>query len=294
MEAYLFIITASILFSIQFAFTKKYQTSAGTGMKSSFLYNALSPVAFFLIMFFIDGCKLQFTTFSIVMSLLWAIVCNVITFYSIQALALGSVSNYSLFLLGGGMILPAIYGAIWGGDTFGIFKIIGILLVLAAVCIKIDFKEKADKRATFAFIMLFLLNGLVGILASIYQSDLLPFARPSATQYSIQRALATILVGALLFGGCVLFGKNETQEQTLSDHLKASPWAAISGLINGVANLLLLFSLVTIEPSLQYPIITGGSIFLSALVGLIFKEKPDKRTWIAVALAVAGTIVMVF
>ena len=78
------------------------------------------------------------------------------------------------------------------------------------------------------------------------------------------------------------------------NYVKASPWAAIGGLINGVANLLLLFSLTTLEPSLQYPIITGGSIFLSALIGLVFKEKPNTKTWISVAFAVVGTIIMIF
>ena len=67
-----------------------------------------------------------------------------------------------------------------------------------------------------------------------------------------------------------------------------------SGWVNGVGNLLLLLALQTLQPSLQYPIITGGSIFLSVLIGLIFfKERADKRTWLSVVVAVLGTIAII-
>ena len=65
------------------------------------------------------------------------------------------------------------------------------------------------------------------------------------------------------------------------------------GVLNGVANLLLLLSLKELAPSLQYPIVTGGTIFLSAVFGLlVYKEKPTARVWCSVALAVVGTVVM--
>lgn len=294
MKEYIFIIAASMMFSVQFAFTKKYQQTAGTDLKASFLYNALSPILFALIMFFYDKCTLSITPFALIMSLLWAVVSNVITYFSIKALALGSLSNYSLFLLAGGMVLPAVYGAFFG-DEFTLPRILGILLVLVAVFIRLDRKEKIEKKTILCFFMLFLLNGLISVIASIYQSDLFPFDKVSSTQFAQLRAWTTVLVGAIAFCVCwILEHKKGADSVGLKSYLTASPWAAISGLINGVANLLLLFALLVLEPSLQYPIITGGSIFLSVLVGLFFKEKPDRRTWMAVAFAVAGTIVMVF
>lgn len=325
--AYLFILTSTVLFSVQFAFTKKYQTMAGTGMGAAFFFNAVSPLVFALLLLLLDGCKWEITSFSVLMSFLWAVISNAITYFSIKALSLGSVSNYSLFLLGGGMILPAIYGAVWGKDAFGAYKVIGIFLILSAVCIKINRKEKADKTAFLCFFVLFVLNGLISILASIYQSDL-PFFKPSETQFAIQRAFMTVAVGTLAFF-CLTVQKVRTihnaqtiqalqttqaaqkvcpaqtvyimqGEKTEKDkkicgkqYIKAAPWAVAGGLANGAANLLLLYSLLTLEPSLQYPIVTGGSILLSTVIGIYFKEKPDLRTWISVGLALFGTIVMV-
>ena len=330
--AYLFILTSTVLFSVQFAFTKKYQTMAGTGMGAAFFFNAVSPLVFALLLLLLDGCKWEITSFSVLMSFLWAVISNAITYFSIKALSLGSVSNYSLFLLGGGMILPAIYGAVWGKDAFGAYKVIGIFLILSAVCIKINRKEKADKTAFLCFFVLFVLNGLISILASIYQSDL-PFFKPSETQFAIQRAFMTVVVGALAFSflnvrkvrtirtvrdvqavqkvrstqticpvqipkqartAQIVRKKTEKDKEICGkQYIKAAPWAVAGGLANGAANLLLLYSLLTLEPSLQYPIVTGGSILLSTVIGIYFKEKPDLRTWISVGLALLGTIVMV-
>ena len=148
MDPYLLITTASLLFSIQFVFTKKYQTAAGADLKATFLYNAISPIGFAIVVLIMEKCKVDFTFFSFLLAMAWAIFCNAITYFSIKALSLGSISNYSLFLMAGGMMLPTVYGAFFG-DSFGIFKILGISLVLFAVLMRINLKEKADKTAHY-------------------------------------------------------------------------------------------------------------------------------------------------
>ncbi len=291
----LYICIASILFSIQPAFTKQYQRNAGDGLKSSFLYNVTSPLLFIAIMFFYEGMKLDFTVYSFVMAMVWAIVCNAMSFFQIKALSYGNVANYSLFLLGGGMLIPVVYGAIFG-DDFGACKIIGTVLVCVAILIKINPKEKSRAGSLFSLIMIFILNGLAGVLASVYQSELFTFDKISSEQFSILRSFTTVGVGAVMLGVLSIKERGDEKQNALAmrkGYLKAMPWSLIGGGINGVANLLLLFALQTVQPSLQYPIITGGGILLSAIVGLIFKEIPDKKTWISVGFATAGTIIMI-
>lgn len=291
MNPYLLITSASILFSIQFVFTKKYQTTAGNDLKATFLYNAISPIGFAIVIFFMEKCKVDCTPFSLLLAMTWAVVCNAITYFSIKALSLGSISNYSLFLMAGGMVLPTVYGVFFG-DSFGVFKILGIAFVLFAVLMRVNIKEKADKKALLCFFALFLFNGSVGIISSLHQSNSIPFERISATQFSLLRSLTTIGVGAVLFGICSI--KKKENSPSLQSYAKASPWAGIGGLINGIANLFLLLSLKDLQPSLQYPIITGGCIFLSAISSLLLKEKITLKDWIAVSIAVIGTIFMFF
>lgn len=290
MNPYLLIIVASLMFSVQFAFTKKIQTLAGATVKASFVHNVVAPIAYGVIMLALEKFKLQFTPFVLITSLIWAVVSNVITYFSIKSLTYCSISNYSLFLLSGGMILPVIYG-FFTGDEFGVFKILGILLILFAIFIKLN-AEKPTKEAVFCYFAIFVLNGLISILSSVYQGDIFSFAKPSATQFSIIRAFATSILGAVCLAGVMIFEK-EKDNIPLKNYLKASAWALTGGAINGVANLFLLFALVSLDPSLQYPIVTGGNIFFSAIIGLLFKEIPDKKTWISVAVAVLGTVLMV-
>ena len=163
--------------------------------------------------------------------------------------------------------------------------------------IKTNCKEKGEKGSLFSLIAIFLLNGLAGVLSSVYQSELIKFDKISSEQFSILRSFTTVGVGAVMLGVLSVTEKGEEDENARlirKGYLKAMPWSLTGGGINGVANLLLLFALQTVQPSLQYPIITGGGILLSAIVGLIFKEIPDKKTWISVGFATAGTIIMIF
>ena len=288
---YILLIFSAALFGGQFGLTKKYQLTAGDGIKSSFLYNAISPIVFAVIMFFVSGVKLEFYPFTIICSMIWAVIANAITYFSIKSLALGSVANYSVFLLGGGMIVPAVYG-FFTGDTVTVFKIIGIVFILVAVCVKIDLKEKNSAFAYICFFAMFLLNGLIGVLSAVYQSDILSYSRSSAEQFAFMRAVFTAILGSVLF---LSFSLNNRDEKNMTKiYVKASPWATMAGILNGVANLILLYSLLYVDPSLQYPVITGATILFSSLVGLLFDERPNKKTLLSVALAVAGTIAAVF
>ena len=304
---YLYITIASILFSSQFAFTKQFQRHAGKGLQAAFLSYAVGPIAFILITLCTEGFDVQVTPFSLIFSAYTVLSTFLMGYFGIQALAAGSLSNYSIFMMSGGMILPCLYGVIWGNDTFGIFKILGILLILSSVLVKVNLKEKASLKTYVYLTVLFILNGMAGVVASIYQSDIFPYARPTATQYALGNSLFTLIFGWIACAICFFVNDNRKKKelgkesaalerkQLLGGYVKAAPWSMGSGLLNSFGNLLLLFALETLQPSLQYPIIKGGSILLSAVIGFIFfKEKPDKRTWLAVALAVVGTIVIIF
>ena len=289
MNEYVLICLATLLFSSQFLFTKKYQTVAGTQVEASFFQRISSPIAFIVIMLFYNRFQLSFTPFSFVLALLTALLSNAMMLFSIKALSLGSVANYSLYLLCGGMVIPVLYGALVG-DSFNVWKIASIALLLTAILVKFDKKEKAGTTALIAFLMLFLLNGLVGVVSSLHQGDLLSLEKVSSVEFMIWNSLLSMAIGGVGFGVCALRARGKMPMKAFA---KAMPWAMCDGLLNGVANLFLLISLQKLAPSLQYPMVTGGTIFLSAVFGwLIYKEKTNKKVWLSVLLAVVGTVLM--
>ena len=57
-------------------------------------------------------------------------------------------------------------------------------------------------------------------------------------------------------------------------------------------NLLMLLAILHLPATVQYPIVTGGVIVLSAVADLIRKERVTPRTWVAVAVAFVASVVI--
>ena len=290
---FLYLAIASVAFSAQFIFTKQYQRTVGTAdATTSFFHKMIAPLVFVLVLLVKNEFQISITPFSLVMSLLNVGILLCCSLCSMKVLEGGTLANYSLYLMSGGMILPALYGFIFAGDSVGGWKIVSILVILAAIFVKYDSREKVDKKNLLLLIALFVLNGSVGVISSVYQGNLFVFERPAVEDFQILYTLLSMLTAGVLFAVKML--KSTEAKRELKQYIKASPWALMEGVLNGVGNLLLLVSLSVLEPSLQYPIITGGSIFLAAIFGFFFKEKPTTRGWISIALAVFGTVLMMF
>ena len=66
-----------------------------------------------------------------------------------------------------------------------------------------------------------------------------------------------------------------------------------NGVLNRVANYLLLLSLAFLPASVQYPMITGGVMIVSTLLSYFTPNKPKLKEWLSVALSFAGIMIMV-
>lgn len=289
---YFLIIIATVLFSVQFLFTKKYQLCLGTGVEASFFHKAISPITFALILLVYSGFRIEITWYALVLALCGVGVSLGLVILGLKALSMGTISNYSLYLLSGGMIVPVVYGAIMG-EPFGVWKIVSIACVVLAILVKFDFKEKMNLKKYVFLLVIFLLNGLSGVISSMHQKDVFGLGLSvSAHSFTMLKLFIGAIIGAVVF---TVIAIKKRKELSVKPFLKAIPWSVAEGVCNGVANFLLLLALLKIDASMQYPIVTGGSIFLSAILPfIIYKEKPDVRGWISVAFAVTGTVVMIF
>ena len=70
-------------------------------------------------------------------------------------------------------------------------------------------------------------------------------------------------------------------------------WLTGDGLLNKVANWLLLIALVHLPVSVQYPMVTGGVIIVSTLLSYLTPKKPGKREFFAVLLSFAGILALI-
>ena len=89
---------------------------------------------------------------------------------------------------------------------------------------------------------------------------------------------------ALLF----LFSKTKKEKYTIG----AGLICGTAGILDKVANFLLVLALMHVDASVQYPMVTGGVIIVSTLACYFTERKPNKRELLAVLLSFIGLIIL--
>lgn len=306
---YLYLLCAVVLMALQFSVNKFYQSKNGSGIMTSLLYTTLSGFATGAIFFAINGFTLNVTPFSFVCAVGIASLCLGYSLLGFKIFSLGNFAVYTMFLMLGGMLLPFLYGLFFLGDAETlspislVCRIIGVLLLIVSMLFQLTEKketeDKHDKKTRLLFIALcllvFFMNGFVSILSKLHQIE---GHYPTVDNNSfvfLTNTINGIFSGFALFI-LTLFHRGGPK---LSPSFK--PWMLISSvavyaLCNGVSYLLqLLAAASTMPASVQYPMMTGGSVVLTALTGyLFFGEKQSRRALIGTILAFAATFLFLF
>ncbi len=301
---YLYLLTAVLLMALQFSVNKFYQSKNGSGIMTSLLYTTLSGLATGAIFFAVNGFTLQLTPFSFVCAVGIASLCLGYSLLGFRLFSMGNFAVYTMFLMLGGMLLPFLYGLIFLGDAgqlspLSLFcRIAGVVLLIVSMIFPITENTDADsghnKKTQVLFIILcllvFFMNGFVSILSKIHQIE---GNYPTVDNNSFVFLTNTING---IFSGFALFLLTLFRREGPKLSPTFKPWMLIAAvaayaLCNGVSYLLqLLAAASTMPASVQYPMMTGGSVVLTALAGyLFFGERQSKRALVGTLLAFAAT-----
>ena len=293
---YFMLCCATALFSLQYVFNKAYQKNMGETLTSSCLFSMGSALVFGVILFVYNGCALRFSWFSALLALANAIVCVLCGYCSIVSLSIADLSKYTLYLMLGGMAIPFAYGFAFNGDTFTWQKIVCFVLVaIALVGNSMDGAgaKKTERKGKWCYAGIFVLNGMTGVIATMHQMPAQGMTNVPTNDFIIWCNIMQIVVSAAVLcfvrsrGGAVSLpeGKNALRTVLLA--------VVGYGVVHGVATVLDFISLLHIEPTVQFPIITGGCVVLGVVFGLFFKEKITKRKALWALVTLAGTLVLV-
>ena len=289
---YFLLAFCAILFSWQFVFNKIYQKIHGTSPKSVMLFTGFSSLVFFIILFCVNGFKITFSWFSFLMAVLYAISFLSYVFFGFSALKHSTLGQYTLFAMLGGMMLPFTYGFFIKFDDAlqKILCCVGVTIGLFLSLEKGETQSDNNKKGLFACVAVFICNGLVGIASAIHQAN--ANAVPSNDFFLLFQSIVIVICFVAFF----LLKKDESQPTVdKKQNLIALSAAGGYGIVNGLGNLLALICLLKIEPSAQYPIITGGCIAFSMIFGVIFfKEKITKRKILSLTAILLGTAILLF
>lgn len=276
------ILLAVVMFGGCFALNDVYQKKQGSGIKISMQFSALSSFAGFVVLWIINHFKIEFTWFAFWMAVLTAVASVGFTFCSFKALGSINLSLYSLFSMLGGMLLPFIQGIVFYGEGISLSKGICLLLIIVALLLTVE--REGQRQGYVYYAGVFLLNGAVGVISTLFARG--DYEKTSQAGFSILIALCTTFLALAIL--LVLFRKSAFEGMTAS----GVGIGGLAGIINRFANFLLLISLVHVDASVQYPMITGGVMIVSTVISFLGKNKPKKREIASVILAFLGMLAL--
>ena len=280
---YIMTLVADLLFSLQFLFNQQFRKRNGDGIDSTFTFSLYTNGISFLILLLLNGFKLQFTWFSLLISGIYAIVILGYAYSGLKSFATANLSVYSIFAMLGGMILPFAYGVIFCDEAFTPAKAVCILLIGVSTALSFE-KGKSKGNNLKYYLAVFVLNGLVGVLSKIHQSD---------AELCVDSGSFMATVNLWVFAICLVYHLVKNKKIPILP-LKEVGNLGCYAACSGIGNLLCLIALKSLDASVQYPIITGGVMVFSTVISIIRKEKPSVRTLISAAIAFISTVLIMF
>ena len=287
-----------------FALNKLWQESNGAGIKTSLLYTALTGVFIGVIFTAAGGFRVQITPFSLLCAAVVAVLCLGYNLIGFKVFSIGSYSVYMMFLMLGGMLLPFIYGMIFLGDAEGAgiislaARFTGIVLLtvsLALPCLGGKKEKKNSGLFVLLCVIVFILNGFVSITSKIHQIETVRKTVDTMSFVVLTNGVNGVASAVILLFLC-LKDKKPPELKKGFPVWKVILMPLIAGALNGSSYLCQLVAAASDMPaSVQYPMITGGTVILSAVVGRVFfKEKQDKLSFAGTLLAFAATFLFLF
>jgi len=309
---------AAFMISCMLLTQKVYQKNFGESVKAGFRFN-IAIGAFAIIIFFIaNGFKFEFEPFSTVMAFSNSTSVLLYTVLGFKLMNMGQVAQYSLFLMSGGMTVPYIFGLLFLGEAkdFKWLSLIGLVLILGACVLSAGGGKGGDKRAIPLCIGVFLLNGMTSVSSKVHSIAgaetvgdsalcrwVAEFSSVSDMGFVILNGISKVIFCSLALLAISLFAEKSSDEKV--ENANAKPMSrlvlifalitVITSAIDGVAFFLQLVIAKNVPATLQYPLITGGSIVFTALLGLAFlHEKPTKRTLASIIVCFIGILMFVW
>ena len=296
---------AVVLLALQFSTNKAYSIRCGSTASASLTFTTIAgflSAAVSLLIAFATGEGFSVTPYSLVMAFLVAVFCCTYTFIGFKIMSLGNMSVYTMFLMLGGMLLPYLFGVFWLSEDVSLWRVIGVLLLVFSLAFPVIAKNKEGKSSAVFIVLclaVFVLNGCVSITSKIHQINETYETIGSASFSCISNAINGVISAC---GLAVMNAKNKKSESFKEFQGKIAANKKAAALIvtanaacNGVSYMLQLVSAGKLDASVMYPMLTGGSVVLSALAGFVFfKEKPDRISFIGLLLSFAATFLFLF
>lgn len=294
----LFVITmcAYLLGSIvRSVFSKKISES----MFGYYLYNGVCCIVCGLTLFFLAGCKLTFSTYSVLLGLLFGFVVAVQQVSNSAALSIGPLS-YTEVIVSLSTVFTALSGLIFWDEPMKPLQFIGIAMMVVCFILSVKSDEESKKKSIRWFLLCLVscvFCGGIGLLQKIHQSsphkdELMTFLIVSF----IFSFLFSVVMMLITWRGAHKDGKTIFKPEWKPDR-KGIVILSLVFLASGVSlalNHAINLHLSGVIPSaVFFPIVNGGGLITATLASVfLFKEKLTAKQWVGLAFGVAAVLML--
>lgn len=253
---------------------------------------AFTSIISFLIFFCVTQFKIQLNAFTIMMAVIMDIIAILSEIVCFTAYGKGPISQFTVFQMQGGMLLPFLYG-VSQGDNLTPPKILGILIMTVALILTVSNdnhqRQKLSKIFIFLCVMIFFINGSVSIGSYIYSNNSMTMG--PANFIMIKSAI--LGVTAIIVWSAARLRYREkiaSKELVFRNGLLICACA-----MDNISYFLQLVSAAHLSSTVLYPVVTGGTVVLTAIAGhIFFHEKHSKKAIIGFILSFVATVLFAF
>lgn len=280
---YLFLFLADVFLALNFAITKVYQTKNGISLRNSLVFNLLLGLFSALFFWVMQGFSFEFQLYSFLLSFAQSALAVIYTILGFRIMSKHHIAIYSVFLMTGGMVVPYLWGLLFLEEPFSWLRTVGVLVIIAAILLTNSSSKRLDPKQFFLCVAVFFLNGFVSVISKVHQ--IYPEAVSTeafGTMNSVTKVFLCLLILPLI--------PKKAQHSSTFRGWKSILLVAASAVAGSISFLFQLIGAKTLPATVLFPIVTGGSILLTALSGRIFfREKLTRPILAGTLLCLLGT-----
>ena len=202
---YILVFVSVILLALSFVIQKWYQKKADVNGAMSFtIYSALFSLALLLIL---NGPTPAFSWYSLINATLKSLCCYLYTILGFRLMSQGCVALYTLFLMSGGMILPALWGWLFLDEPVLVLRLIGVVVIVVSISLTHSGERKINASMLLSLCGVFFLNGMVSVLSKLHQVNTV-YETVSTTGYALLSTVTSLGISVAVYA----FRQRKTSE----------------------------------------------------------------------------------
>lgn len=281
-------IIVSVTSSLSKAFFSKKVSASPIDVN---VYNLIMAVFTGLTILIINGGFGTLSVYSIVMGIIFGLICALQLVTNMKALEIGPFS-YTTVIISLSAIIPTLSGVLFFGEpAIDVFQYVGIALMIVCILMsggkkKDDEEKKISAKWLFMCFASAILNGGIGVFQKVHQA--------SVHKEEIGVFLISAFVVSSAYSVINLITMQKKPELRAQMKFKPNLFSIglpiFGGISYGACHVVNLYLSGVVDAVIFFPLVNLIPFALSTIVATVaFKEKLPIRKWIGIAIGVLST-----